>query len=91
MNSTEQKVFDYFLQFIGSFNLDELQLLLHFITGSSVVLADTVDVTFNATSGLSRSQLPIPVALLLNFLQRILHNLTLSMIFAAFWIMSTTG
>ena len=30
------------------------RMLLCFITGSSVVLADTIDVTFNATSGLSR-------------------------------------
>jgi len=54
MNSAEQRVFGYFLQFIGSLSPDELRLLLRFITGSSVVLAATIDVTFNATSGLAR-------------------------------------
>ena len=54
MNSAEQRVFNYFLQFIGSLSPDELRLLLRFMTGSSVVLADTIGVTFNATSGMSR-------------------------------------
>lgn len=53
MNSGEQRVFGYFLQFIGNLNPDELRLLLRFITGSSVVIAEKIDVAFNATSGLS--------------------------------------
>ena len=53
INSSEQRVFNCFLQFIGSLGPDELRLLLRFITGSSIVLADSIHVTFNATSGLS--------------------------------------
>ena len=34
--STNERVFGYFIQFIGSLDVDELMLLMHFITGSSV-------------------------------------------------------
>lgn len=54
MNSAEERVFGYFLQFIGNLNPDELRLLLRFITGSSVVLAEKIDVAFNRTSGATR-------------------------------------
>ena len=54
MNSAEERVLGYFLQFIGNLNPDELRLLLRFITGSSLVLDEKIDVAFNDTSGASR-------------------------------------
>jgi len=38
MNSNEEGVYDYFIQFIGSLDVDDLRILVRFITGSHVML-----------------------------------------------------
>ena len=54
MNFAEERVFGYFVQFIGNLNPDEPCLLSRFITGSSVVLDEKIDIAFNGTTGASR-------------------------------------
>ena len=57
MSTNEERVFGYFTQFIGSLDVDELRLLMHFITGSSVMLNTHIGVIFNGCTGAAR--LPI--------------------------------
>ena len=38
MSINEERVFGYFMQFIGSLDIDELRLLMCIITGSLVML-----------------------------------------------------
>ena len=54
MNSTEERVYGYLIQFIGSLKPDDLRCFLQFITGSSVLLSTDISVVFDAASGLSR-------------------------------------
>lgn len=54
MNSAEERVFGYLIQFIGSLSDDELRLFIRFVTGSSVVAAEQILVTFNTADGLNR-------------------------------------
>ena len=54
MNSTEERVYGYLIQFIRSLKPDDLRCFLRFITGSSVLLSTDISVVFNAASGLSR-------------------------------------
>ena len=67
------EVYNYFLKFIGSLSPEEL---LHFIKGSSIVLADSTDVTFNLMLQVCClvSQLHTPAVLLLSFLPYIYPN-----------------
>jgi len=37
MSSNEARVYEYFIQFIGSLDVDDLRLLMRFITGSSAI------------------------------------------------------
>lgn len=57
MSANEERVFGYFMQFIGSLDLDELRLFMRFITGSSVMLNTGIRVIFNGSTGAAR--LPI--------------------------------
>ena len=54
MNYAEERVFGYLLSFIGSLKQNELRLFLRFVTGSSVLIAKVIKVTFNNLSGLAR-------------------------------------
>ena len=54
MNSAEERVFGYLLSFIGGMKQNELRLFLRFVTGSSVVIAKAIKVSFNNLSGLAR-------------------------------------
>ena len=54
MNSAQERVFGYLIQFVGSLKRDDLRLFLRYVTGSSVVIAEQICVVFNATSVLSR-------------------------------------
>ena len=57
MSVNEERVFRYFMQFIGSLDLDELRLLMHFMTDSSVMLSTEIGVIFSGSTGVAR--LPI--------------------------------
>ena len=50
MNAAQNRVFGFFLQYIGNIKLDRLRLLLLFATGSSVMLPSHVDVLFNTST-----------------------------------------
>ena len=54
MNYAEERVFGYLLSVIGSLKQNELRLFLRFVTGSSVLIAKVIKVTFNNLSGLAR-------------------------------------
>ena len=53
-NCNQARVFNYLLQYIGNMRNDEVRRFLRFTTGSSVVIAERINVIFNAQSGLSR-------------------------------------
>lgn len=53
-NSSQARVFEYLQQFIGNMKMDEIRRFLRFTTGSSVLIAEKITVTFNALSGISR-------------------------------------
>ena len=53
MNSAEERVFGYLFSFIGNMKPNELRLFLRFVTGSSVVLAKQIKVSFNGLTGLA--------------------------------------
>ena len=52
-NVNEQRVFGYLQQYIGEMKLDESKRFLRFVTGSSVVTADNIKLSFNALTGLA--------------------------------------
>lgn len=54
MNPAEDRVFGFLLSFIGNMKQNELRLFLRFVTGSSVLLAKKITVSFNNLSGLAR-------------------------------------
>ena len=54
MNSAEDRVFGYLLSFVGNMKQNELRLFLRFVTGSSVLLAKQIMVSFNGLTGLAR-------------------------------------
>ena len=54
LNSAEERVFGYLLSFIGNMKPNELRLFLRFVTGSSVLLAKQINVSFNGLTGLAR-------------------------------------
>ena len=51
----EERVYGYLRSMIGNMNIKDLANLLRFATGSSVAIASSIEVTFNFTSGYSRS------------------------------------
>ena len=54
MNPAEDRVFGFLLSFIGNMKQNELRLFLRFVTGSSVLLAKQITVSFNNLTGLAR-------------------------------------
>ena len=54
LSSAESRVYNYLRNFIGNMRQAELHRFLRFVTGSSVVIADHIDVTFNNLNGLAR-------------------------------------
>ena len=54
MNPAEDRVFGFLLAFIGNMRRSELRLFFRFVTGSSVLLAKKIKVSFNNLTGLAR-------------------------------------
>ena len=54
MNAAEERIFAFLKSFIGNMKKSELGLFLHFVTGSSVLIAEQIMTTFNNTTGLRR-------------------------------------
>ena len=55
MNSAEKRIFSYLITYVCNSRQDDLRLLLRFVTGSSVLLGESIQVVFNNTEGLARS------------------------------------
>ena len=55
MNSAEKRIFSYLITFVSNSRQDDLRLFLRFVTGSSVLLSESIRVSFNNTEGLARS------------------------------------
>ena len=55
MNSAEKRIFSYLITFVSNSRQDDLRLFLRFVTGSSVLLGESIRVSFNNTEGLARS------------------------------------
>jgi len=53
-NESEERVFGYLEQYVGSMSQDFLRKFLRFTTGSSVCIASKITVAFNSLSGLAR-------------------------------------
>ena len=51
---TEASFFSYLMNFIGNMKRDDLRLFLRFVTGSSVMLAQKINVSFNNITGIAR-------------------------------------
>ena len=54
MNVAQERLFSYLTTYIGNMKSDELRLFLRFVTGSSVVVAQHISVSFNRISGAAR-------------------------------------
>lgn len=54
LTAAEARVFGYLTMFIGDLKRQELSSLIRFITGSSVLVAREITVSFNSLSGLAR-------------------------------------
>ena len=54
MNAAEERVYSYLIAFVGNMKSDELRLFMRFVTGSSVMIAKTINVSFNNITGLAR-------------------------------------
>lgn len=54
MNCAQKRVFSYLMSFIGNMKRDDLRLFLRFVTGSSVMLAQKINVSFNNITGIAR-------------------------------------
>ena len=55
MNSAEERIFLYLTTFVSNIRQDDLRLFLRFVTGSSVLLGESIQVSFNNAEGLARS------------------------------------
>ena len=53
-NRNEQRVFMYLQQYIGEMKTDEVKRFLRFITGSSVLTNEDINISFNALTGIAR-------------------------------------
>lgn len=53
-NMNEERVFGYLEQYVGNMKLEESKRFLRYVTGSSVVTSNNINVTFNALAGLAR-------------------------------------
>ena len=53
-NENEERVFGYLQQYIGEMKVAEAKRFLRFVTGSSVLTSDTINVSFNALGGAAR-------------------------------------
>ena len=54
LDLSQTRVFDYLKQFFGNMRIEELRWFLRFTTGSSVLLNNRINVTFNSLSELAR-------------------------------------
>ena len=54
VSPSEQKVFNYLVQFVGCLKVDELQKFLRFCTGSSVCFGKPITLAFNSQTGMAR-------------------------------------
>lgn len=54
LNLAQERVFRYLTTFIGNAKQDLLRLFLRFVTGSSVLMATPISISFNNLSGLGR-------------------------------------
>ena len=90
MNCAEERVYRYLVTFIGNSKPNQLSLFLRFVTGSSVLIAKPIHITFNNLTGLSRRpishtcdctlELPISYATYpefeMDFFQVLYHEMT---------------
>lgn len=53
-SKSEERVFHFFITFIGNCNTNFLRQVLRFITGSSVIVGKIIAVSFHSLSGLAR-------------------------------------
>ena len=53
-NPCEMRTFCYLRQYIGNMRKEDVPRFLRFSTGSSVIISNTITITFNGLSGLSR-------------------------------------
>ena len=56
-NPEEERVLSYLRQLVGDMHLNDLRLFIQFITGSSVLTAEGINITFNSSTGLGRRPL----------------------------------
>lgn len=54
MNPAEDRIYSYLLTFVGNMKNNELRLFIRFVTGSSVVVAQKINISFNNLSGFAR-------------------------------------
>ena len=67
-NAAQATTFSFLMQYIGNMKKDELREFLRFVTGSSALIVDEIQLTFNGTAGIFRAPWPIHVALYWNCL-----------------------
>ena len=53
-NDCQSRVFGYLRQYIGDMKMDEVRRFLRFATGSSVLIAEHITISFNGLNGLAR-------------------------------------
>ena len=54
LNENQERVFGYLKLLIGNMNVEELQAFMRFVTGASVCLSKSIEITFNTLDGLAR-------------------------------------
>ena len=54
-NAAQATAFSFLMQYIGNMKKDELREFLRFVTGSSALIVDEIQITFNGTAGISRA------------------------------------
>ena len=72
MNSAQARVFGYLLQFVDNMKTEEVRRFVRFVTGSSALVVDKINVNFNHLSGLSHTcastlELPTSCTICLEF------------------------
>lgn len=54
LNSAEQRIYSYLTTYVGNMKCNELRNFLRFVTGSSVMVAQPINISFNCISGFVR-------------------------------------
>ena len=55
MNPAEKRIFSYLITYVSNSRQGDLRLLLRFVTRSSVLLGESIQVVYNNTESLARS------------------------------------